>query len=337
MAGIRLAWQSRVGQLVRLKVLRLGLAGAIAAALALTSLPSLTGDSAVDGGGAGTALASISGRILFGHSGDVWVAESGGLYPLTQGGRYWGQPDWSPDGSEVVLVGWGQNATDLFVLNADGSGLRQLTRSQGRRLADNDWVFSPRWSPDGQLIAFLADRSTFYPMLWTMRPDGTNPRALVQPRSGFDAIDTFAWSPDGTRIAATRFDNTASQIQVIEMSAPTRARAITNEPGGAFDPSWSPDGTQIAYAAREGRKSVIKVIDAEGGAPTTVAQTDLGRSPEWSPSGTALAYVALLTREFELFAVDLTVDHDGHLTASRPNQLTSQFGVDATSGLSWGP
>src|SRR5213593_1631829 len=121
MAGIRLAWQSRVGQLVRLKVLRLGLAGAIAAALALTSLPSLTGDSAVDGGGAGTALASISGRILFGHSGDVWVAESGGLYPLTQGGRYWGQPDWSPDGSEVVLVGWGQNATDLFVLNADGS------------------------------------------------------------------------------------------------------------------------------------------------------------------------------------------------------------------------
>src|SRR5436189_6162703 len=137
---VRLGWRSRAGHLVQLKALRLGLAGAIAAALALTSLPSLTGDSSVDGGGAGTALASISGRILFGHSGDVWVAESGGLYPLTQGGRYWGQPDWAPDGSQLALVGWGQNATDLFVLGADGTGLRQLTRSQqGRRLSENDW------------------------------------------------------------------------------------------------------------------------------------------------------------------------------------------------------
>jgi len=322
-------------QPIRSKTLRLGLAGAVTVVLALTS-PSLFRDPSVDDRADGRALASISGRILFGHAGDVWVAEAGGLYPLTQGGRYWGQPDWAPDGTQVVLVGWGQNATDLFVVGEDGSGLRQLTRSQQRRLSDNDWIFSPRWSPDGGLIAFLADRSTFYPMLWTMRPDGTGPRALLQPRNSLDAVDTFAWSPDGARIAATRFDNATSQIWVLELSAPARGRAITSEPGGAFDPSWSPDGSQIAYAAREGRRTVIKVIDAQGGAPTTVVQTDLARSPEWSPSGTALAYVALQGRDFEMFAVDLT-ERDGRLTASRPNQLTSQFGVDATSGLSWGP
>ena len=120
-----------------------------------------------------------------------------------------------------------------------------------------------------------------------MRADGANPRALVSPRGGFDAVDAFAWSPDGTRIAATRFDNTASQIQVIELAAPARARTITNEPGGAFDPSWSPDGSEIVYAAREGRKTVIKIIDAQGGQSSTLVQTDLGRSPEWGPSGTA--------------------------------------------------
>jgi TolB protein len=321
----------------RWKIVRLGLGGAIAFVLALTSLPVPRGDSPAEDGAAGRALASISGRILFGHAGDVWIAEAGGLYPLTQGGRYWGQPDWSPDGAHVVLVGWGQNATDLFVIASDGSDLRQLTRSQQRRLADNDWVFSPRWAPDGSLIGFLSDRSAFYPMLWTMRPDGSNPRALVQPRNGFDAVDKFAWAPDSARIAATRFDNATSQIQVIELAAPARARTITNEPGGAFDPSWSPDGSQIVYAAREGRRTVIKVIDAQGGSPATIVQTDLGRNPEWSPSGTALAYMALQGRDFELFAVDLTTDRDGRLTASRPNQLTSQFGVDATSGLSWGP
>ena len=313
---------------------RLAIAAAVAAVLAF-SLPALLHRGG-DDGAPGRALATISGRILFGHSGDIWVAEAGGTYPLTQGGRYWGQPDWSPDGAHVVLVGWGQSATELFVLDADGSGLRQLTRSQARRLGDNDWVFSPRWSPDGSLIAYLTDHSTFYPMLWTMRPDGSGARALVQPRSGFDAVDTFAWSPDGTQIAATRFDNSTSQIQVLDVATPTRARTLTSEPGGAFDPSWSPDGSQIVYAAREGRRTVIKVIDAQGGTPTTIAQTDLGRNPDWSPSGTAIAYVALAGREFELYTVDLATDHDGHLTAGKPTQLTSQFGVDPTSGLSWG-
>jgi Tol biopolymer transport system component len=317
------------------KPIRLALAAAFAVVLALVA-PSFFRDGAVDDRVDGRALASISGRILFGHAGDVWVAEAGGLYPLTQGGRYWGQPDWGPDGTQVVLVGWSQNASDLFVVGDDGSGLRQITRSQQRRLVDNDWVFSPRWSPDGSLIAFLSDRSAFYPMLWIMRPDGTGPRALLQPRGSFDAVDTFTWSPDGTRIAATRFDNNTSQIWVLDLAAPARGRAITSEPGGAFDPSWSPDGSQIAYAAREGRRTVLKVIDAQGGPATTVVQTDLARSPEWSPSGTALAYVALQGRDFEVFSVDLT-DRDGRLTASRPNQLTSQFGIDATSGLSWGP
>ena len=318
-------------------VLRFGLASILAILLAITSLPSLLRDNTVEGGGTGTALASISGRILFGHGGEIWVAEGGALQPVTQGGRYWGHPDWSPDGSELVLVGWSQNATDLFVLGADGSNLRQLTRSQQRRLPDNDWVFAPRWSPDGQSIAFLSDRSAFYPMLWVMRADGANARALASPRGGFDAMDKFAWSPDGTRIAVTRFDNSGSQIQVIELAAPARARTITNEPGGAFDPSWSPDGTQLTYAAREGRRTVIKVIDAQGGQSATLLQTDLARSPVWSPAGTAVAYIGLQGREFELFSVDLTNDRDGRLTASRPTQLTSQFGVDSTSGLSWGP
>jgi Tol biopolymer transport system component len=317
------------------KPMRLGAAGILAFVVALAA-PSLFSGSSTEDVSDGRALASISGRILFGHAGDVWIAEAGGLYPLTQGGRYWGQPDWGPDASQVVLVGWSQNASDLFVVADDGSELRQLTRSQQRRLVDNDWVFSPRWSPDGGVIAFLSDRSAFYPMLWTMRADGGGPRALLQPRGSFDAVDTFSWSPDGSRIAATRFDNNTSQLWVLDVAAPTRGRAITSEPGGAFDPSWSPDGSQIAYVAREGRRTVIKVIDAQGGPSTTVVQTDLARSPEWSPSGTALAYIALQGRDFEVFAVDLT-ERDGRLTASRPNQLTSQFGVDATSGLSWGP
>lgn len=321
------------------RVARVALSTMTAAALCLIVGMPRERETTADGGEArGLALASISGRILFGHDGDVWVAQEGGLYPLTPGGRYWGQPDASPDGGQLALVGWGTNSSDVFVMNADGSDLRQLTRSQQRALGNNDWVFFPRWSPDGDTIAFISDRTTFYPMLWTMRPNGANARQVLQPRNGLDAIDSYAWSPDGTRIAATRFDSSMSQIHVIELTTPARSRVITSEPGGALDPSWSPDGATIAYAAREGRRSVIKAIDAQGASsPITLVQTDLARAPRWSPSGSALAYVALVGRQFELFMVDVLTDRDGALAAGRPNQITSQFGVDATSGVSWAP
>jgi TolB protein len=288
--------------------------------------------------GRGLALASAPGRIYFGHEGDIWVAEAGSISQLTQGGRYWGQPDASPDGTEVALVGWNSSSSDVFVMNVDGSDLRQLTRSQQRLLRNNDWVFLPRWSPDGELIAYVSDRASAYPMLWTMLFNGANARQILPPRGNLDGIDAYTWSPDGARIAATRFDASTSQIQLIELAAPARSRAITNEPGGAFDPAWSPDGANIAYAARDGRRVVIKVIDSQGvGPPTTLVQTDMGRAPRWSPSGSALAYVALVGRQFEVLTVDINTDRDGALVAGRPSQITSQFGVDATSGLSWAP
>jgi len=287
-----------------------------------------------------TWKAPVSGRIALGHDGEIWVVDGAGSRQLTQGVRYWGQPDWAPDGSRLAMVGWAESASDIYLVEADGSSQRQVTQNRrGRRGQDSDWVFFPRWSPDGQTVALLSDRNTTYPMLWLMRPDGSNLRQLTRPLSGADIIDSFTWSPDGLRIAATRFGPQVSQVHVVEIARPTTSRALTNEPGGAFDPAWSPEGRFIAYAARDGRRSSIQVIDAEGaGPPTALVQTELARSPRWSPSGSQLAYLALAGREFELFVVDIATDADGRISAAgRPSQLTSQFGVDATSGLSWAP
>jgi TolB protein len=281
--------------------------------------------------------APVSGHIAVGHSGEIWVVDGSGNRPVAQGVRYWGQPDWSPDGSRLAVVGWTESFTDLFLWNAEGGNLRQITQNRRGRVQDSDWVFFPRWSPDGETIAFLSDRTTTYPMLWLMRPDGSNVRQLTRTSSGGDIIDSFTWSPDGSRIAATRFSGLLSQVHIVDVARPSPSRPITNEPGGAFDPAWSPDGRYIAYAARDGRRSSIQVIDADGtGPPSALVQTDLGRSPRWSPSGNQLAYLALAGREFELFIVDIFTDSEGRMTAGRPNQVTNQFGVDATSGLSWG-
>lgn len=286
----------------------------------------------------GVAQASASGRILFGHAGDIWIAAGGGISPLTQGGKSWLQPDWSPDGAWLTTAAYGDNSSDIFVMSADGTEIKQLTQSRKRLVRDSDWVFHPEWSPDGEWIAFVSDRNSPYPMLWVMRPDGTGARQITRASSGQDGVDSMSWSPDGSQIAVTRFSNAGSQIHFVDVARGT-SRPVTSESGGAFDPAWSPDGRYLAYIARDGRnKTALRVIDLlTSGPPVTVLSGELARSPRWSPSSSALAYLALSGRDFELFVLDLNFDEDGNPTAARPSQLTKAFGVDSTSGLSWQP
>jgi TolB protein len=175
-------------------------------------------------------------------------------------------------------------------------------------------------------------------MLWLIRADGANPRQLTRPLSQFDGVESMSWSPDAAHIAITRFDQSVSQIHLVDVARAGSSQQITSEPGGAFDPAWSPDGRYIAYAARVNGKVSIKIHDTTGlQTPFTLVESDLARSPRWSPNGSALAYIALAGQDFELHVVDVTSDADGHLTAGRPLLLTGRFGVDATSGLSWAP
>lgn len=62
-------------------------------------------------------------------------------------------PSWSPDGKQLVFTGYDGGITDLFVVNADGSGLRRLTND---KYAD----LQPAWGPDGKTIAFATDRGS---------------------------------------------------------------------------------------------------------------------------------------------------------------------------------
>jgi opacity protein-like surface antigen len=64
---------------------------------------------------------------------------------------YW-DPAWSPDGKQIAFVDH-RGAGDLYVMNADGSGLRQLTQSSLPPAA-NYGARQPAWSPDGSRIAF---------------------------------------------------------------------------------------------------------------------------------------------------------------------------------------
>lgn len=103
---------------------------------------------------------------------------------LTSTGQSGGPAVWSPDGSQVAFANDRDGDFDIYVMNADGTGLRNLTN------ASPEHDLSPAWSPDGVEIAFSNG------FLHLVNADGTSLRSLgvtVYP-------GPIRWSPDGTRL-----------------------------------------------------------------------------------------------------------------------------------------
>ena len=114
------------------------------------------------------------------------------MEPLTFSPGFDWVPDWSPDGSRLV---WRRD-DDLYIMNADGTGLRSF--------GDRGHGTNPAWSPDGKLIAY--DNGT---SILVFDPDGTGETVLA-------AGNVPAWSPDGTKIAFEyRDETTESDIFVM--------------------------------------------------------------------------------------------------------------------------
>jgi len=118
-------------------------------------------------------------------------------------------PDWSPDGSKIVfgsfrddLTGPAAGVADIYVMNADGTGLTQLT---GSPWEDND----PEWSPDGTKIVFKSTRGTQMSAreeIYVMNSDGSGVTRLTQ-TSGWQSDHDPSWNPAGyADIVFVRFE-----------------------------------------------------------------------------------------------------------------------------------
>jgi TolB protein len=281
----------------------------------------------------------LPGRVLFVKDGDLWVWQDGGARQLGSGGT-WSQPSWAPSGGYLAYVYRGTNFADIFVTDDQGQSQLRLTDSQSTILENNDWNFRPTWSPDGKQIAFVSDRATTFPVLYLMdAADGTGVRRLPVPGVPQEGMDALSWSPDGTQIAVTVFNEPGpSQIAVIPLSSRQTGKVLTTLPGGALDPAWSPDGAWLAYAGHDGGSLEVRVVRADGTSDQALTQDGaFARAPVWSPDGRHLAYLSSRTGFFELWVIDIQADATtGALTASQPRQLTQDLHIDAASGLSWG-
>lgn len=212
-------------------------------------------------------------------------------------------PAWSPDGTKIAFTGYDHEGSssggganyDVYTMNADGSDLRNLTKTPDD-VARGASQGPPVWSPDGTMLAFEGDDGKT-DGLYVMNADGTGFRWLAE---GGRPV----WSPDGSRIVFTM----RSGLYTIASDG-TVTTQLTNAPGWDDEPSWSPDGSRIAFVRGDGGVNSVLVMAADGSDPHQVFQQKgvYPRQPLWSPDGTQLLLEAETTTahgNYDLYLVD---------------------------------
>ena len=165
----------------------------------------------------------------------------------------------------------------VFVINADGSGRRQVTSSSGDK-------YGPSLSRDGRLIAFHTRSGSNNDVFVVDVATGKERKITSHPKS--DLFPSF--SPDGRKIAFVSDRNGRKNLYVINSNGHGSPTRLTNT-SHAIDgqPSWSPNGREIAFVEGWGNNWNIKIVNAQGGASRALTS---GAAPDWSPDGTKLAY-----------------------------------------------
>lgn len=207
------------------------------------------------------------------------------LLPLTDTTRPRLQPGVQPDvqPSNAPAMG-GPTGTIMYAKNVDGGwGLFTLDPSSGTETQITSGVrdYGSDWSPDGTQIVHDQDN----PSLVVSNRDGSDSRVLLQ-----GAGEVPAWSPDGTTIAYTDFDNRAIWTIALDGSAKTQVTRPPKGSGTDWGATWSPDGTQIAFGREtEGSQLVVTTLDGtERHMGVPGQENGFFGTPEWSPDGSTI-------------------------------------------------
>jgi dipeptidyl aminopeptidase/acylaminoacyl peptidase len=237
-----------------------------------------------------------------------------------------GSPAIAPDGKRIVFSrSWvdqvkDQQRSNLWMVDADGSRVRELTRGDWRDSA-------PVWSPDGARVAFISDR------------DGTSQLHVMYVDTGEVAqlthltrsLQGLTWSPDGKQIAFTQM--LPDEDPILKVELPKRPRgAEWAKPAVVVDRlTWARDGIG---PVEKGYTHVFVVDAALGGTPRQISEGKFNHGDaQWSPDGKTI-YVSGIRKpeaeyqrgDSEIYAIDLATRD------VRP--LTDRRGPDASPTVS---
>lgn len=223
--------------------------------------------------------------------------------PLTKNGSINMNPDFSPEGYDIIFTSYKRGNPDLYrralsnpvevavstrkglnitgswspdgskialALSKDGDAeIYTMNRdgSHPARLTTNPALdLYPTWSPDGKQLAFVSDRLG-KPQIFIMNADGSNVRRLTT--SGSYNVNP-RWSPNGDRIAYSRMTEGNFHIFVSAADGSSDVQLTTD--GSNENPSWSGDGRFICFSSKRNSGNGVYVMRADGSGQTKVSQ-----------------------------------------------------------------
>jgi TolB protein len=198
--------------------------------------------------------------------------------PLTKNGSINLNPDFSPDGREIIFTSYKRGNPDLYRRSLSNTAEIALSARKGLNITGS-------WSPDGSKIA-LALSKDGDTEIYTINKDGSHPvRLTINP-----ALDLYpAWSPDGKQLAF--LSDRLGKPQIFIMNADGGdARRLTTSGSYNVNPRWSPKGDKIAYSRMTNGGFSIFTIAPDGSSDTQLTFEGNNENPSWSADGRFICF-----------------------------------------------
>lgn len=198
--------------------------------------------------------------------------------------------------SQIIFHSDPNGASDLYLMNFDGSGLVQLTENF------NTSAFAVV-SPDGRWLAF-SNRSNSD--LFLLDLEAAQQGKSIQPVNLTESTQSDAepvWSPDGRKLAYVSYDT--GHIYWLELKDGAANSSSFDTQAIGFEPSWSADGTRLAFFSDRDGNAEIYVMEADGSGQTRLTNEPAADyTPKWSPDGQHILFISERDGNSEVYVVN---------------------------------
>lgn len=245
------------------------------------------------------------------------------------------QPDWSSD-NKIAFVSTRSGDPEIYWAYAN---IGYSTKVEGSLAAS-----SPRWSPDGQRLAFiggLIERKLYVTDVTTSQ--------LTSLNMGDLQVKEFDWAPYSNQIIFTAYKGFYKELFVIDVAS-SGIRQLTNNSDTESDPAWAPSVNtvvlpthtpqaptstpvalnKIGFTQKVADLDQLYSIGLDGSNETNISSASYAaeQEPAWSPDGTKLAFVSAQTGFQHIYIRDLATSQEYALTNGSHSNISPAWSPD---------